>query len=151
MDENELKRQLLEKWLAQRDDLTKLIEALQRDLGQSFESTGNSNVANTQLAGTARASAQVSAALLYVKPGEFYGMSHTEAAQAYLRKVGHAVHIDKILEMLQAGGVKMDTKTPKANLYTALVRGTRRFVLVSPSTFGLAEFYPTRKVVDKKD
>lgn len=151
MDENELKRQLLDKWLAQRDDLTKLIEALQRDLGQSSESTGNGNVAITPLAGGLRASGQLSTVHLQVKPGEFYGMSHTEAAQAYLRKVGHAVHVDKILEVLQAGGVKMAGKTPKANLYTALVRGTKRFVLVSPGTFGLAEFYPARKVVDKKE
>ena len=31
-----------------------------------------------------------------------------------------------------------------------LVRGTKRFVLVSPNTFGLAEFYPNRPKKEKE-
>src|SRR5437899_9927942 len=86
MDENELKKQLLEKWLAQRDDLTTLIEAIERDLGQSSESASNGYVSKTPLTGASRLVGQVSSAHLTIKPGEFYGMSQTEAAQAYLRK-----------------------------------------------------------------
>jgi DNA-directed RNA polymerase delta subunit len=39
---------------------------------------------------------------------------------------------------------------PKKNFYTQLVRGTRKFVPVSPNTFGLREFYPNLPKKDKK-
>ena len=132
--EKEVKRQLLEKWIRQREDLTRLIEALQRELGESVPNI--SQVANSVSGSTDKQSPPQT-----IRADAFFGMSQTDAAYSYLKKVGHAVHIDQILELLQAGGVKISGRNPKANLYTALVRGTKRFVLVSPGTFGLAEFY----------
>lgn len=145
MDEGEVKRQILAKWIAQRDSLNQLIGALQAELGDPVD------VTMTPLTGTLNMSGGLAVTKLQGRPDEFFGMSQTEAAAAYLKKIGHAVHIDQILDALRVGGVKFEGKEPKGNLYTVLVRGTRRFVLVSPSTFGLMEFYPNRKGGKEKE
>ena len=142
-DEHEVKKQMLAKWISQRDNLTILIEALQRELGEEVEpATGTLGIRGgtpTVIVGPPK-----------IKPGEFFGQSQTEAAATYLRRLGHAAQIDQILEALKSGGVKFSGAAPKGNLYTVLVRGTRRFVLVSPGTFGLIEFYPDRPRPEKK-
>jgi len=127
-------KEMLAQWIAERDALNQLIEGLQKRLkikGVKGDPGQKGDTANEEIGD--------------VRPDEYFGMSQTEAAASYLKKVGHAAHIDKILEALQAGGLKLSGKTPKATLYTSLVRGTKRFVLVSPGTFGLSEFYPDRK------
>ena len=121
-------KELLAQWIAERDQLNALIDGLKRRLGKTTAPDKGGSASNVSH-----------------RPDEYFKMSQTEAATAYLKKVGHAVHIDKILEALQTGGLKLSGKTPKATLYTSLVRGTKRFVLVSPGTFGLTEFYPDRK------
>jgi hypothetical protein len=137
-DEKEVQQQLLGKWIAQRDNLNRLIEALQIELGQ--DPSGNAVVTPS----TGHFSISGSATALKIRPDEYFGMSQTEAAYAYLKKIGHAVHLDSMLEALRAGGVKFSGRDPKSTLYAVLIRGTRRFVLVSPGTFGLLEFYPER-------
>jgi hypothetical protein len=133
---NEKEKELLAQWIAERDQLNTLIDGLKRRLGKS--------------AGALPDKGDTSGREDHVdhhdgRPDEYFKMSQTEAAATYLKKVGHAAHIDKILEAPKAGGLKLSGKTPKATLYTSLVRGTKRFVLVSPGTFGLVEFYPDRK------
>jgi hypothetical protein len=142
-DEQEVKRQLLAKWITQRDNLNRLIEALQVELGEE----GQASVVITPQPGSVSFSGLP--AHIKIRPDEFFGMSQTEAATAYLKKVGHAVHLDQILDALRAGGLKFSGQDPKTNLYTVLVRATRRFVLISPGTFGLLDFYPDR--VKQKD
>ena len=142
-DEKEVQQQLLAKWITQRDNLSLLIEALQIELGE----VDSSLEARSTRAPTPRSG---SLGRVEIRPDEFFGMSQMEAAYAYLKTVRHAVHLDQILEALRSGGVKFTGQEPKTTLYTVLVRGTRRFVLVSPSTFGLLEFYPSRPRPEKK-
>jgi hypothetical protein len=144
IDEKEVKRQILDKWIVQRNNLNQLIAALQAELGDPVNTDITPGTGGMNFSGNTGGVA-ATAGKLQGRPDEFFGMSQSEAAAAYLKKVGHAVHLDQILEALRAGGVKFEGKEPKTNLYTVLVRGTRRFVLVSPSTFGLMEFYPNRK------
>jgi len=80
-----------------------------------------------------------------IRPDEFFGMSQTEAAKAYLRKVGHAVSLDELLEALKTGGCKVGGANPKRVLYIGLVRDTRNFVPVQSGVIGLREFYPSLK------
>jgi hypothetical protein len=141
MDDNIDLKTALQNLFAERDRIDRDIEALKRIMGleevQADSGHATNRDPNLSFGGTTKA--------LHIRADEFFSMSQTDAAAAYLKKVGHAVHIDQILEALKAGGVKFSGKEPKINLYTVLVRGTRRFVLVSPSTFGLVDFYPNRK------
>lgn len=130
-------KEVLAQWIAERDQLNTLIDGLKRRLGKTIgalpDNKGGTSTREDHADRPDR------------RPDEYFKMSQTEAAAAYLKKVGHAAHIETILEALKAGGLKLSGKTPKATLYTSLVRGTKRFVLVSPGTFGLTEFYPDRK------
>jgi hypothetical protein len=143
--EKEVIRGILAKRIAQRDELNRTIEALQNVLGEAISESVQSVSSGTQ----PTFSQFFPQASLLIRPGEFFGMSQTEAAYSYLKRIGHAVHVEKILEALQAGGIKLEGKNPKNTLYTSLVRGTKRFVLVTPGTFGLAEFYPNRASKEK--
>lgn len=158
---NENDRTLLERLLAQRDikaaELAKLdnaIETIQAALGEegpssmgTRESSGAPAVTDRQRADFQRAGG----APLAIRPDQFFGMSQTEATDAYLRMVGHAVHIKQILEAIKRGGVHVGGADPQTTLYRGLVRGTRKFVLVSPQTFGLIEFYPNRAKKEKRE
>ena len=147
MDENIDLKTALQNLFAERDRIDRDIEALKRIMSLEEVPTDSGHAPNREpnlsFGGTTKA--------LHIRPDEFFSMSQTDATAAYLKKVGHAVHIDQILEALKSGGVKFSGKEPKINLYTVLVRGTRRFVLVSPSTFGLVEFYQKRKSGKDKD
>src|SRR5437867_5800789 len=136
----------LQKLLAERERLDHDIETIQRLLGleqipEELQASPAQGMARSPLKTTGK---------VQIVPGEFFGMSQNNAAAAYLKKLGHAAHIDQILEAVQQGGVKISGDA-RTNLYTVLVRGTKRFVLVSPNTFGLAEFYPSRTRKDKKE
>ena len=145
-NDREIERKLLAKWVSQRDKLNRLIEGLQEELGEEMVSA--SHAMHYESVSSTKETPKTGK--LSIVPGEFFGLSQTDAAAKYLKKVGHAVHLNQILEVLTTGGVKFSGKDPKTNLYTVLVRGTRRFVLVSPSTFGLGEFYPTRSKLEKE-
>jgi len=133
----------LEKLRAQRDKLTDAIEALEKLLeGEEAGSPEGDPASGT--------TGRVKVGSVKILPGEFFNQSQTDAAAAYLRKVTHAVNVDQILEALKVGGVKFEGADPKATLYTVMVRATKRFVLVSPNTFGLIEWYPDRKKKEKK-
>jgi hypothetical protein len=135
----------LQKLLAERERVDHDIETIQRLLGldqipEELKPSESQSTAHSPVKTTRQAK---------IVPGEFYNMSQTNAVAAYLKKLGHAAHIDQILEAVQFGGVKISGDA-RTNLYTVLVRGTKRFVLVSPNTFGLAEFYPDRPKKEKK-
>ena len=149
-DEQEVKRKMLAKWVAQRDNLTVLIEAIKRELAEEVQSPTE---ALTSRAGTLTfmGSPPVIMESSTVKPGEFFGLSQTDAAAAYIKKIGHAVPVEQILEALKTGGVKVGGADPKTTLYVGLIRGTKRFVLVGPGTFGLVEFYPDRPRKEKRE
>jgi hypothetical protein len=141
MSEDDDIRASLERLIVKRDKLTDAIEALEKLLAD--EEVGDSVNGEPGIS-------RVSVGSVKIVPGEFFNQSQTDAAAAYLKKVKHAVSVDQILEALKAGGIKFEGAEPKASLYTVLVRATKRFVLVSPNTFGLIEWYPDRKKKEKK-
>lgn len=89
-----------------------------------------------------------------ITPGEFLGKSHGDAARSYLERLGVALSLDQILDVLKRGGCKVGGVNPKRTLYISLVRNTKDFVLVPPDGFiGLRKFYPdlkTQKTVSAK-
>ena len=154
--DNTSDRALLEKLLAKREaiagELMKLdyaIEQIQAALGEPGQESAAKNLPPITMDVRGH-EVMRQPSQLAIRPDQFFRMSQTEASEAYLKMVGHAVNVDQILEAIRKGGVKVGGVDPKTTLYKALVRGTRKFVLVSPYTFGLREFYPNRTKIDKK-
>ncbi len=88
---------------------------------------------------------------LEIRPDEFFGMSHGDAAKAYLRRMGRAVLMEDLLEALKKGGCRIGGANPKKGLYIALVRNVREFVPVGNGYIGLREFYPAKKLGRPKE
>jgi hypothetical protein len=69
-------------------------------------------------------------------------MSQSEAAKAYLRKIGHAVHFDELVAALKKGGATLGGKDPRKTLYVSLARNPKKeFVWPSDDHISLGEFY----------
>lgn len=78
-----------------------------------------------------------------VRPDEFFSMSQSDAAKAYLKKIGRAVSLDQLLEGLRRGGAEVGGVNPKRTLYVSLMRNPlREFVVPSENHIGLRSFYP---------
>ena len=77
-----------------------------------------------------------------IRADEFFGLQYSDAARNYLRKSGHAVSLDELLDALRNGGCKVGGSDPKRVLYISLVRNTRDFVPTGNGFIGLREFYP---------
>jgi hypothetical protein len=125
-------KQMLEKLLAERDELNRHISFLQRRLG--FTGDCEPDVAPG------------SADLPYnsIQIGEFYSLSRPQAAAALLKKVRKPLTTSQILEMLTAAGLSISGKNALNGLYTALTRN-RDIRKVAPNTWGLREWYPNAK------
>jgi hypothetical protein len=81
----------------------------------------------------------------FIRPDEFFRMSQSDAAKAYLRKIGHAIPFDDLVVALQKGGAKLGGADPKKTLYVSLARNPRKeFVWPSKDVIGLDEFYRDR-------
>jgi len=81
-----------------------------------------------------------------LRPDEFFQMSQSEAAKAYLRMVGRAISMDELVSALQAGGAKVGGADPKRTLYVSLKANPKKeFVWPTKDHVGLAEFYQNRK------
>jgi hypothetical protein len=81
-----------------------------------------------------------------IRPDEFFGKSHGEAARLYLTRVGHAVTLDELLDGLKRGACKVGGADPKKVLYVSLLRNNGRdFVSVGGGFVGLRSFYPNLK------
>jgi hypothetical protein len=79
-----------------------------------------------------------------IRPDEFIGLTNSEAAEKYLKKIGHAVLFDDIYNALIKGGIKF-TSNGRTVLNNQLTKGTLRFVKMGQGhkiSFGLLEFYP---------
>jgi hypothetical protein len=147
MDENDHLRKTLEHYRQQRQhklDEVQLIEnmirQLERDLGEQPTVEGT--------AGTPDAGASWPGLhpMNFIKPDEFYGLSQSDAAKAYLRKVGHAVPFEELVTALRKGGAKLGGVDPKKTLYVSLARNPRKeFVWPSTDHISLSEFYEGRK------
>jgi hypothetical protein len=89
-----------------------------------------------------------------VRADEFVGLTYSGAARAYLEKVGHAVSMEELLEVLNRGGCPVGGKEPKKTLYISLIRDVRTFVPIPGRSgfLGLRKFYPNLKALkEKKD
>jgi hypothetical protein len=80
-----------------------------------------------------------------VRRDEFFQMSQSAAARAYLKMVGRAVLMDELLNALRAGGAQVGGTDPKRTLYVSLKANKKDFVWPNKDTVGLAEFYQRRK------
>lgn len=79
---------------------------------------------------------------LSLKSDQFFGMTQTGAVAEFLRLKGKPATMEEILASLKAGGLEITGKDPKMNLYTQLLRATKRFVKLPSGEFGLLEWYP---------
>lgn len=144
-------RQTLEFFLAERvkriEDVKRLdltIAQLRQSLGESVEDGGDVDVLSALSAGTpfVPVAPKAVGGRTSIRPDEFFGLQYSDAARNYLRKVGHAVGLDELLDALRNGGCKVGGSDPKRVLYISLVRNTRDFVPTGNGFIGLREFYP---------
>jgi hypothetical protein len=163
MAENEPLRKALEHYLEQKRgkleevrQLDLMIARLSRDLGEPNVETqiveAPSDSMDDGWQEKVEIALQPAGGRANVRPDEFFGMTYTTAAKAYLEKVRHAVSMDELLEALNRGGCTVGGKDPKKTLYISLVRDVRNFVPISGKSgyLGLRKFYPNLKAVNEK-
>jgi hypothetical protein len=163
MAENETLRKALDIYLQQKRDKLKevqeldlMISRLRRDLGESSQEaqsdteedpsdTGISDAWQENEFGSAVASRNGSKAS--VRPDEFFGMTYSTAAAAYLERVGHAVSMGELLDALNRGGCPVGGREPRKTLYISLIRAVKTFVPIpgKAGILGLRKFYPNLK------
>jgi hypothetical protein len=119
-----------------------MIWQLQRDLGEAPEGEFPAPAALSPMSTSNGTTGKSSAS---IKPDEFFRMNQTDAARAYLRKVGHSIPFDDLVAALRKGGAKLGGADPKKTLYVSLARNPRKeFVWPSKDFIGLDEFYAGR-------
>lgn len=167
MAENESLRMALEHYrqrkaekLAEVQELDLMISRLSRDLGDTSQETPADRQEDSSNTGISDAwqeneygSTAKNGAKTNLRPDEFFGMTYSVAAEAYLSKVGHAVSMDELLDALNRGGCPVGGREPRKTLYISLVRDVRTFVPIAGRTgfLGLRKFYPSLKAVKEKD
>lgn len=153
MDSNDHLRKTLEHYRQQRQQkleemrpLEMMIRQLEHDLGESSlaaASSSSSSSSDSFMFSEVMAADQQSA--IVIRPDEFFTMSQSDAAKAYLRKVGHAVAFDDLVAALRKGGAQLGGADPRKTLYVSLARNPKKeFVWPSKDHIGLNEFYPGR-------
>ena len=80
---------------------------------------------------------------VHVGDSEYYGLSQTKAAAAFLDRAGRSrpQRTDQIIAALAKGGVRIGGKDPEGTFYKILNRNPT-FHRVGPSLWGLASWYP---------
>jgi hypothetical protein len=143
MEGNEYLRKTLEHYRQQRQarleevqGIDNMIRQLERDLGEASTVEDPAGVENLVPLNNALH------AMNFIRPDEFYGMTQSEAAKAYLRKVGKAIPFDELVTALRKGGAQLGGVDPKKTLYVSLARNPRKeFVWPSSDHISLSEFY----------
>ena len=87
-----------------------------------------------------------------VAEGEFYGLSQTKAARAFLERAGRTrpQKTEDILAAIRRGGITVGGKDPAGLLYRLLLRD-KSFRRVGTSLWGLDAWYPPRKPRSEQD
>jgi hypothetical protein len=134
--------------LEQMSSLELMIRQLERELGEDH-SIDQSEISLNLLDGFKLADSfaanRQSAGSVSVRPDEFFTMTQSDAAKAYLKKVGHAISFDELVAALRRGGAQLGGADPKRTLYVSLARNPyKEFVWPSDDHIGLAEFYAGR-------
>jgi|SRR5579863_633067 len=121
-----------------------MIRQLERDLGE-ISSLEAGEVISIATDGSVSRMGGLSP-LHSLRPDEFFAMSQSDAAKAYLRKVGFAIPFDELVSALRKGGARLGGVDPKKTLYVSLARNpNKEFVWPGKDHIGLREFY------DRKD
>lgn len=148
MSTNDSLRQTLEYFLQQKEkklEEARRLEALIREIRvQLGEEVGEADEVSTLLETTLEQK-RVSEKEPEIRVDEFLGLSQSEAAKRYLKKIGHAVSVEQLVAVLRKGACKVGGIDPKKTLYISLVRNVREFVPVQSGYIGLREFYPHLK------
>jgi hypothetical protein len=147
MNDNEHLRKTLEHYRNQRQAklielraMETMIRQLELDLGELPTVDADSGSSDIPASSMVRMGGL--SPMHYLKPDEFFGMSQSDAAKAYLRKVGHAIPFDELVQALKKGGAKLGGVDPKKTLYVSLARNpNKEFVWPSKEHIGLQEFY----------
>jgi len=146
-------RAALEHYQQQRADVEKeyqnrlraidlMIWQLKRDLGEATNDEPPTADGIPLVSATGAAQSGIS---VPVKPDEFFRMNQTDAARAYLKKVGRSISFDELVAALRKGGAKLGGADPKKTLYVSLARNPKKeFVWPSKDFIGLDEFYPKK-------
>ncbi|MBI4825711.1 MAG: hypothetical protein HY807_04745 [Nitrospirae bacterium] len=140
MSQNKMIEKLIEEMKQKARDIEKIYFTLQtlREYGEDITLPDLNNLINS--------GGKDSGSSVGIRSDEFYGMTNNEAAEKYLRKIGHAMPLDDIFVALQEGGIKF-TGNGKIVLNNQLTRATRKFAKIHTGTtlnFGLLDFYPDR-------
>jgi hypothetical protein len=169
MAENESLKMALEHYrqrklskLKEVQELDLMISRLSRDLGEASEGVQSNEEENASDSGISEAWQEnefgpsvttKNGAKTNVRPDEFFGMTYSTAATAYLDKVRHAVSMDELLDALNRGGCPVGGREPRKTLYISLIRDVRTFVPIpgSPGFLGLRKFYPNLKALKEKE
>jgi hypothetical protein len=169
MVENEPLRMALEHYRQRRagklkeiQDLEQMIARLSRDLGETAQAAQADEDEDSSETGISEAwqeseygptTALKNGAKVNLRPDEFFGMTYSGAATAYLEKVRHAVSMDELLDALNRGGCPVGGREPRKTLYISLIRDVRTFVPISgtPGFLGLRKFYPNLKTLKGKE
>jgi hypothetical protein len=146
MATNEILKQSLEHFRQQRQRKVEELRALDTTIQQLQLQLGETpDVLELSVSSATAVSDSVAAntgAPYNPRADEFFGMSQSEAAKAFLERVGRAVSLDELVRGLKSGGCKVGGVDPKKTLYISLVRNVREFVPVQSGVIGLRKFYP---------
>jgi hypothetical protein len=117
-----------------------MIHDLERELGETPSNAITLDLTSPSVSGYVPNSGVPTASM---RPDEFFGMSQTDAARAYLKKIGRATSLEQILEGMKRGGAHVGGADPKNTLYVSLMRNPKQeFIKVGDGFIGLREFYP---------
>lgn len=144
---SEPQRDALTKLLAgyeqRRSEIDVLIAALRKELGLSAQETQAPPHAQGPQGGGSLAVDDM------VRPGDFFGMTQTQAAHAFLEKRGRqAASLQEIAQALYRGKATeslMSNPSQMRNLSSVLSR-SGEFVSIAKGRWGLVEWYPNRAV-----
>lgn len=147
MADNEYLKKTLEHYRQQRQvkanelhALDLFIAQLERDSGQPHSTPATPSM--IPLMGAKPDSTSQQKGRVEIRPDEFVGMTQSEAAKAYLTKVGHGIPLDDLVTALRNGGAVLGGADPKRTLYVSLARNPQKWFVFVNDVIGLRSFYP---------
>ena len=138
IDSNKSAVTLLEELKKERDELSALIQALEKRLGIS-------SAQQVSIIDEEEDSPRKMPPVTSMPIGFFHNLSQAAAAEKLLRmNPGQAYSTGQILEAFKNSGMALNPKNAVQILYTALKRSAK-FERVGSKAWGLAEWYPEKR------
>lgn len=130
--------QVLKELKKERDELTAVIQALERRLGISAIDAGSENDEQEE-------QREEPSSVSSIPIGFFHNLSQAAAAEKLLKlNPGEALKTPDILDAFRASGMNLNPRNAVTILYTALKRSPK-FERVGKKAWGLKEWYPERR------